>query len=608
MRLSGPDGGVVAEFDPEDATLAIERDGTTVVEPSRLSVGKLARQLHGVDVDDSAVSVGAERTVSESYEMARGKARQREHAARERTVTYDHPDAEGVVEVDVRAAREGVAVRYRVTGAAGGRHTGDETTFRFPRDTVTHLIPFDKAHEASARQQPIVETEGEYCPPGLFRVDDQWVLLGEAGADGSYAAGRLVAGENAVTVDVPQTQMRADFPMETPWRVAVVGDLATVVESTLVTDLVDERLPDHGAATGAADNGVAAGEAIDDEWVEPGRVAWSWWSESESPDDFERQREYIEYAAERGWEYVLVDAGWPARREEVPDLIDYANDRGVDVFLWTHWMDLNTESKRAERLSIYSDWGAAGIKVDFMDADDQGRMAFYDALAADAAAHDLLVNFHGSVVPSGLQRRYPHVMTYEGVMGAEYYKWSTLSAEHNCTLPYTRNVVGPMDYTPVTFSADARHTTVGHELALSVVFESALQHLADSIDEYAARPAAESFLERVPAAWAETRFVGGHPGVEATVARRPRDDRAGAPDGAPDDAPADEWFLGSITAGPQRIVTADCSFLGDGEWTAEVVRDDGAGGLERESWPVTAGEALDVVVPENGGFVVRFTR
>ena len=605
MRLTGPDGGVVAEFDPEGATLSVERGGTTVVEPSRLSVDKLARQLHGVNVWESDVSVSDERPVAESYEMARGKAREREYEAHERTVTYDHPDAEGVVEVDVRATREAVAARYRVTGAAGGRHTGDETTFRFPRGTVTYLIPFDRAHEASARQQPIVEAAGEYCPPGLFRVDDQWVLLGEAGADGSYAAGRLVAGKREFTVDVPQTQMRAEFPMETPWRVAVVGDLSTVVESTIATDLVDEAVPGRGAA----DNGIDAGATIDDDWVEPGRVAWSWWSESDSPDDFDRQREYIDYAAERGWEYVLVDAGWPARREAVPDLIEYASERGVEVFLWTHWLDLDTESKRAEALATYSDWGAAGIKVDFMDADDQGRMAFYDALAEDAAAHELLVNFHGSVVPSGLQRRYPHVMTYEGVMGAEYYKWSTLSAEHNCTLPYTRNVVGPMDYTPVTFSADARHTTAGHELALSVVFESALQHLADSVDEYASRPAAETFLESVPAAWEETRFVGGHPGVEATVARRPRENRAGAPPRSGEGgSAADEWFLGSITAGPQRIVTADCSFLGAGEWTADVVRDDGTDSLERESWTVGAGEALDVVVPENGGFVARFTR
>ncbi|MFC7140808.1 glycoside hydrolase family 97 catalytic domain-containing protein [Halosimplex aquaticum] len=579
MELTGPDGATAAVFDPEDATLAVERDGTTVVTPSELPVERLSRELHGVDWTGADVSVGDATEIEETYEMPKGKARERAHRAVERTVTYDHPDAGGVVEVQLRAAAEGVAFRYRVTGDAMEIHTGDGTTLSLPRDTVSWLIPFDHAHEASARQQPIVETEGEYCPPGLFRVDDQWLLLTEAGADGDYATSRLVAGESKMTFGVPAGHLNAHFPLETPWRVAVVGDLATVVESTLVTDLV-------------------GGPAVDDEWVEPGRVAWSWWSESDSPDDFDRQREYIDYAAERGWEYVLVDAGWPRRRDEVPDLIEYANERGVDVFLWSHWTDLNTGRKREERLGTWADWGAAGIKVDFMDHDDQGRMQFYDALAEDAAEYELLVNFHGSVVPTGLQRRYPHVMTYEGVMGAEYYKWSTVTPEHNCTLPFTRNVVGPMDYTPVTFSADAAQTTPGHELALSVVFESPLQHFADSVDEYAARPEAEGFLETVPAAWDETRLVGGHPGVEATVARR---------DG-------DEWFLGTITAGPQRIVTVDCAFLGSGEadpsetWTAHVVRDETGGALASEEWPVTGEEALDIVVPENGGFAARFTQ
>ncbi|WP_459193410.1 glycoside hydrolase family 97 protein [Halosimplex sp. J119] len=579
MELTGPNGATTAVFDPEDATLAVERDGTTLVTPSELPVERLSRELHGVDWTGANVSVGDATEIAETYEMPKGKAHERTHRAVERTVTYDHPDADGVVEVQLRAAAEGVAVRYRVTGEAMEIFTGDGTTLSLPRDTVTWLTPFDHAHEASARQQPIVETEGEYCPPGLFRVDDEWLLLTEAGVDGDYAASRLVAGETEMTFGVPAGHLNAHFPLETPWRVAIVGDLATVVESTLVTDLA-----------GTAE--------YDTDWVEPGRVAWSWWSESDSPDDFERQREYVDYAADRGWEYVLVDAGWPRRREEMPELIDYANDRGVDILLWSHWTDLNTESKREERLGTWADWGAAGIKVDFMDDDDQGRMQFYDDLAAEAAEHELLVNFHGSVVPTGLQRRYPHVMTYEGVMGAEYYKWSTVTPEHNCTLPFTRNVVGPMDYTPVTFSADAAQTTPGHELALSVVFESPLQHFADSVDEYAARPEAEGFLESVPAAWDETRFVGGHPGVEATVARR---------DG-------DEWFLGTITAGPQRIVTVDCAFLASGEadpsetWTAHVVRDETGGALASEEWPVTGEEALDIVVPENGGFAVRFTR
>ncbi|WP_436929850.1 glycoside hydrolase family 97 catalytic domain-containing protein [Halosimplex halobium] len=585
MRFTGPADANAVEFDPETAELAVERDGTTLVAPSELPVGKLARQLHGVDWTGAAVSVGGPTEVADEYALPKGKARERSHRAVERTVTYDHPDADGVVAVDLRAAAEGVAFRFRATGTAMQRHTGDEATLSLPRDTVSWLTPFDEAHEASARQQPIVETDGEYCAPGLFRVDDEWLLLAEAGADGDYAAARLVAEESGITFGLPQTQMNAHFPLETPWRVAITGDLADIVESTLVTDL-------------------AGPTEYDDEWVEPGRVAWSWWSESDSPDDFERQREYVDYAADRGWEYVLVDAGWPRRRSEMPDLVDYAAERGVDIVLWTHWTDVNTESKRAERLPTWAEWGAAGIKVDFMDADDQGRMQFYDDLAEAAAEHELLVNFHGSVVPTGLQRRYPHVMTYEGVMGAEYYKWSTVTPEHNCTLPFTRNVVGPMDYTPVTFSADAAHTTPGHELALSVVFESPLQHFADSIDEYAARPEAEGFLGRVPAAWEETRFVGGHPGVEATVARRARDDG---------DA-AGEWFLGSITAGPQRIVTVDCSFLASGdadpdeEWTAHVVRDEADGTLESETWTVSGDEALDVVVPENGGFAARFER
>jgi len=581
MRLTGPVDANAVVFDPETAELAVERAGTALVTPSELPVEKLARQLHGVDWTAAEISVSDPTEVAEDYALPKGKARERRHRAVERTVTYDHPDADGVVEVDLRAAAEGVAVRYRVTGTAVEIHTGDETTFSLPRDAVSWLTPFDEAHEASARQQPIVETDGAYCTPGLFRVDDQWLLLAEAGADGDYAAARLVAEESGpeMTFGLPQTQMNARFPLETPWRVAITGDLADIVESTLVTDLAGEA-------------------AFDDDWVDPGRVAWSWWSESDSPEDFDRQREYIDYAAARGWEYVLVDAGWPRCRSEMPDLIDHAAERGVDVLLWTHWTDVNTESKRAERLPTWADWGAAGVKVDFMDADDQGRLQFYDDLAEAAAEHELLVNFHGSVVPTGLQRRYPHVMTYEGVMGAEYYKWSTVTPEHNCTLPFTRNVVGPMDYTPVTVSADAAQTTPGHELALSVVFESPLQHFADSIDEYAARPEAEGFLERVPAAWDETRLVGGYPGVEATVGRR---------DG-------EEWFLGSITAGPQRIVTVDCSFLGSGdagpdeEWTAHVVRDEGDGSLESEEWSVTGEEALDVVVPENGGFAARFER
>jgi hypothetical protein len=330
------------------------------------------------------------------------------------------------------------------------------------------------------------------------------------------------------------------------------------------------------------------GPRTDPDWVEPGRVAWSWWSESNRQSDFDRHCEYVDYAAERGWEHVLIDLGWD--EEWLPELIEYADDRGVGIEVWSHFVELNTESKRAERLSTWADMGVSGIKVDFMDSDDQGRMAFYEELAADAAEYELTVNFHGSAVPTGLRRRWPNIMTYEGVRGAEYYKWTTNTPEHNAILPFTRNVVGPMDYTPVTFSADHSTTSVGHELGQAVVYESALQHFADSIDTYANYPLAESVLEAVPTAWDETRFLRGHPGSEATIARRC----------------GDEWFVGCIMAGPDRSVEFPVEFL-DGATTATVTTDtDDGGALTESEEEVAPGETLSVSVAENGGFVVRF--
>jgi hypothetical protein len=312
-------------------------------------------------------------------------------------------------------------------------------------------------------------------------------------------------------------------------------------------------------------------------------VAWSWWSDGSTPGDATVQREYVDYAAERGWEHVLLDMGW--RPEDVPDLAAYAAERGVGLFLWSHWTDLHRAEERRRRLDRWADWGVSGVKIDFMDYDDQGRHQFYDEVIEAAAERELMLNFHGSVVPTGLSSRYPHVMTYEGVMGAEHYGGKGLPPEHNVTLALTRNVVGPMDYTPVTFSADNRATSAGHELALSVAFESGLQHLADGREVYADRPDAEWFLERVPAAWDETVVLDAWPGTEATVARR----RDG------------DWFVGSITAGPARTVEAPASFL-PAERETVLIRDGESDDLVRESTVLGPGEALSVAVAGNGGF------
>lgn len=357
---------------------------------------------------------------------------------------------------------------------------------------------------------------------------------------------------------------------------AIVGDLSTIVESNFVAALNDPP------------------EIEDTSWITPGIVDWSWWSDGDSPRNPETQKRYVDYAARQGWEYTLVDRGW--RREWMPELVEYANDRGVDIFVWIVWTDLNTEAKRETLLSRLKSWGVSGVKIDYMDSDRQQRMEWYDEVLATTAEHELLVNFHGSTLPKGRRRTWPHLLTSEAIYGAEQYKWEEVPASHNVALPFIRNVVGPMDYTPVTFSATGGNaeTTIGHELALSVVFQSDLQHFADSIKSYQDYPLTEQFLSEVSAAWDETTFLSGFPEEEATLA---------CYDG-------DQWFVGSITAGDSQSIDVPLSFLPDDQqYAMRLISDtDGGSALEAREQVVTADETVSVDIDENGGFVARIWR
>lgn len=570
VQITSPNGDLVVEVDP-DGTIAVECSGTTVLEPSPFGLPS----PYGYFPDDYELSEEETESIDETYELAHGKAAEPRHRATETTLTFE--DDGGAVDFQVRVADDGVAYRYHLYGDHDQYLSGgDDSGFRFPAGTSAYVSDYQANHEGHSRQVPVTTLDGEYNLPGLFRTGDTWALIGEANVDGNWMAGRLVdADDHPSGVDIsfpkssPQSHLWGHDPLTSPWRIAIIGDLDTVVESTLPTDVLE-------------------GPEFDAEWVEPGRVAWTWWSAGSPVRDDELLKEYVEYAADRGWEYVLVDVGWD--EAWLSDLVEYAHERDVKIEVWANHIDLNTESKREQRLGQWGEWGVDAIKVDFMDSDDQGRMQFYTDLATDAAEYELIVNFHGSAVPTGLRRRFPNIMTYEGVRGAEYYKWDTNTPEHNTILPFTRNVVGAMDYTPVTFSADRRTTSVGHELGLSVVYESGLQHYADSIESYAEYPLAEDVLEDVPAAWDETRFLGGHPGTEATIARRR----------------GEAWFVGSITAGPARTVDVDLSFL-DEPTTATVTTDaDGGEAFQSYQQDVDPDGTLSIPVAENGGFVVRF--
>ena len=310
------------------------------------------------------------------------------------------------------------------------------------------------------------------------------------------------------------------------WRVAIIGTLADVVQSTLVTDVSEPC------------------KIADTSWIQPGVVSWIYWAYNHGSNDYDIIRKYVDMAVTLKLPYVLIDAEWDEIKDgkTIEDALAYARSKGVKPLIWYNssvgWVDgapgpkfrLNKPEDREREFAWCEQHGVAGVKIDFFSGDDQRNMDYCQELLESAARHHLLVNFHGATVPRGWQRTWPNLMSTEGVYGAEWYNnvptFTAKAARHNATLPFTRNVIGPMDYTPCTFS-DSQHphiTTHAHELALTVLFESGLQHLADRPESYLSQPKeVQRFLSQLPAAWDETRLVSGYPGESVVLARRSGD-------------------------------------------------------------------------------------
>jgi hypothetical protein len=401
------------------------------------------------------------------------------------------------------------------------------------------------------------------------------VLLTESGLTREAAAHLTLPRDRPgeLRVALPRGERR---PRTTPWRVAVIGDLPAVVGSDLPLSL------------------GRPSQIRDTAWIHPGRVAWSWWSDARSPGDVRRQRAFVRSAASYGWEYVLLDEGWNAAA--VPGIARYAAARGSRVLLWTSWKGLRDPARREQLFAQWASWGVAGVKVDFLLSDSAARMAIYDDIARDAARHKLVVAFHGCTVPRGIQRTWPNVLTLEAVEGAERETRGQGSQEmdprHDVNLAFTRNVVGSMDYTPVTFSARHRDTTDGHRLAQAVVYESGLQHLADTPESYAGHPNAAQLLRDLPVAWDDTRLLAGSPDREVVLARRS----------------GDRWWIGSLSAAETHAQTVPLTFLAAGRiYDMHLVRYEGAGGLVVDDRSVSTADRLSVPLARNGGFAAELT-
>ena len=474
----------------------------------------------------------AVKTVKADYTMITGKRSHCTNRANEKTFTYDNAD-NMPLEAIVRLYNDGVAIRYRIP--QGVKVTDDCTSFYVADGKDRWIAPYDFGNE-----QPFPhDTEGKTVKDRNLRdvTNGQWsypalvepqkglfMLIAESDLRSNDSGSYLVNADNSEQYKVQLVGPSAFCDGLSPWRFAIIGSLADVVESTLVTDL------------------ATPSQIADPSWIQPGVSSWIYWAYNHGSKDYALVKQYIDLAAQMGWLYCLVDWEWPEMTNggDINDVMAYAKQKGVKINLWYNSGTslvgphapqpqdrLNTAESREREMQWLESIGASGIKVDFFSPDNDTMVNYYIDILKDAARHHLLVDFHGCTIPNGWQRTWPNMVSMEGIYGAEWYNnyelMTTLAPPHNATVVYTRNVIGPMDYTPGTFSdSQFPHiTTNAHELALPVLFESGIQHMADRPEGYESLPfEARQVYSHLPAAWDDTKLLAGYPGKSAVVARR----------------------------------------------------------------------------------------
>lgn len=604
---------VAFELSPEKtAVYRVFYKNKLVINTSQLGIIREDANFYS---DLKVVAISKAKKVNDHYTMLQGKRKDISYSANQYIVSLVNAKGEPM-DIIFQLSKDGVAFRYYFPS-----HTKDikkiieeKTTYNFDSTTKSWLQPMAKAKTGWKETNPSYEEHyamgvsvytqpeiGEgWVYPALFETNAAWVLLSETGLHDKYCGSRLVYNEKAQALQVTFPQKQEIFPngalqpesvlpWRTPWRLITIGTLSTITESTLGTDLAEPAIK------------------MDTSFIKGGLASWSWVLLKDESVTYAITRQFIDYAASMNWPYCLIDADWDTRIgiDKLKELVEYGKTKKVKLLVWYNssgsWngteyhpkSKLLTPESRAAEFGRLKEIGIAGVKIDFFGGDGQSMIAYYHELLKATAKYQLLVNFHGATLPRGWQRTYPHLLTTEAIKGEEFITFGQPDADkqptHCATIPFTRNVFDPMDFTPMVLDAlpgITRKTTPAFELALPVLFLSGIQHIAEIPEGMAKMPSyVVDYLKDIPTNWEDSKFIEGYPGKYIVMARKKNN----------------IWHIVGINAeNVAKTITIDLSFVTQ---TNGFLIIDGEHGFEK--LPVTKAKPLSVTIKPNGGFVVK---
>ena len=564
-------------------------------------------------------SVSSVNVINENYKLLHGKRLNCNYTGN-RQVFYLKNANSKTMGIIFQVSNDGVAFRYHFPGKTDTsfRIFREVTSYHFDVSTKAFLQPCPDARTGWSFSQPSYEeyynlnipvgtnapNQAGWVMPALFNFGNYWISITESSVDTNYCGSRLSQfspdGEYSVQFPEPQEGRPNEpvlpesvLPWLTPWRIIAISEnLGGLVESTLETDLAASAKYDVSS------------------WLKPGIASWSWVILKDDSTIYSVQKKFIDFAAKMNWRYCLIDALWDTQigYEKIKQLADYAESKNVKILLWYNsagdWNTtpqtprdkLLTKELRAAEFQKLKNMGIGGIKIDFFGGDGQSMMKYFIDILKDAAKYNLAVDFHGCTYPRGWYRTYPNLVSMEAIRGEEYITFGQENTDqqpsHCAIIPFTRNLFDPMDFTPVNFSGIPnlkRKTTGGFEIALSVIFTSGIQHIAETPTGMAAqKDFVKEYMSSLPEYWDDVKFIDGYPGKYVVLARKK----------------GDRWYIAGINGeNSERTITLNISFINNK--SKGIIITDSNNAKEFIKRDIDLSTPLKLTLQPYGGFVIK---